>query len=273
MTVAFVLGGGGRWGAVEVGMLAALVDAQIAPDLIVGTSIGAVNGAIFGADPSAAGVERLEAAWSSLADSDVFTPRRRDQLRNLVRLAPSLMSSAPLEHWLAEHCAADSFDDLVVPFQCVAAPIERAAEVWFTSGSLRPALLASCSVPGLLPPTAIGDEHFYDGGLVNSVPISRAIECGATEIYILQVGRIEQRLSVPTRWFEAGLVAFEISRRHRFATVSDDVPSGVTVHLLPSGNVLRPSDRRQMKVTDFGDTANLIAGARRASTEYLAAGR
>ncbi|MGA9277825.1 patatin-like phospholipase family protein, partial [Ilumatobacter sp.] len=98
MSVAYVLGGGGRWGAVEVGMLSALADAGIRPDLIVGTSIGAINGAMFAADPTPSGIERLEQAWRDLAKSSALVPRRRDQLRNLVRLAPSLVTHGAFEH-------------------------------------------------------------------------------------------------------------------------------------------------------------------------------
>lgn len=271
MSVGFVLGGGGRWGAVEVGMLGALADSGVTPDLIVGTSIGAINGAMFAGDPTSAGVHRLERAWRSLDASSALVPRRRDQLRNLVRLAPSLITHDAFEDWLDEQLPARRFEDLQVPFECVAASIERAAETWFTEGPLVPALLASSSIPGLFPPVALGGEHFYDGGLVNSVPISRAIERGATTLYVLQVGRVEQSLSVPTRWYEAGLVAFEISRRHRFATLNDQLPDGVTLHLLPSGHTLEPDDRRQLNWSDFGDTDDLIHSARAATTTYLEA--
>lgn len=250
-------------------MLAALVDAEIAPDMIIGTSIGAVNGAMFAAEPTRTGIERLEAAWRDLAANSVLVPRKRDQFRNLVRLAPSLVGHAPFERWLEAQLPIDRFEDAVVPFECVAASIERAAEQWFDRGPLVPALLASASIPGVFPPVEIGGEHFYDGGLVNSIPISKAIERGARTIYVLQVGRVEQRLSVPKRWYEAGLVALEISRRHRFGTVRDDLPDDVDLHLLPSGHDLEPSDRRQLKWSDFSATDDLIGGARNATSRYL----
>ena len=269
MSVAFVLGGGGKWGAVEVGMLAALADAQITPDLIVGTSIGAVNGAMFAGDPTPAGIDHLERAWKSLTDSNVLVPRAHEQLRNLARLASSLVSHDAFAGWLATQLPVQQFEDLTTRFECVAASIERAAETWFSTGPLIPALLASSSIPGVFPPVEIDGEHFYDGGLVNSVPISRAIELGASTLYVLQVGRVEQRLEVPTRWYEAGLVAFEISRRHRFATLHEQLPDGVTVHLLPSGHTLEPDDRRQLRWSDFSATDELIDNARRATSDYL----
>lgn len=269
MSVAFVLGGGGRWGAVEVGMLRALAEAGVTADLIVGTSIGAINGAMFASDPTLAGIDRLERAWRSLADSALLAPRRRDQLRNLVRLAPSLVSHVSFRGWLDEQLPVRRFDELAIRFECVAASIERAAEHWFSSGPLTPALLASSSIPGVFPPVEICGEHYYDGGLVNSVPISRAIERGASTLHVLQVGRIEQPLTVPARWYEAGIVAFEISRRHRFATLHDQLPDGITVHLLPSGHTLEPDDRRQLKWNDFSSTDRLIDDAHAATAAYL----
>ncbi len=85
----------------------------------------------------------------------------------------------------------------MVEFQCVAASIERSAEQWFSSGSLVEPILASSSVPGLFPPVEIGGEHYIDGGIVNSIPVRRAFDLGATTIYVLQVGRIERKLTVP----------------------------------------------------------------------------
>ena len=91
-----------------------------------------------------------------------------------------------------------------MPFQCVAASIERAAAHWFCDGPIVPAVLASAAVPGLLPPVRIGDEHFFDGGLVHSIPVGRALAAGGRTVYVLHVGRIERPLAAcragPGRW-------------------------------------------------------------------------
>ena len=134
----------------------------------------------------------------------------------------------------------ENIEDLKVPFQCVAACIETASERWFTEGPLVDAVLASCSVPGILPPYRIGDEHFYDGGVVNSIPVNRAVQLGATEIYVLHVGRIERGLEAP-RWpWEVGLVAFEIARRHRFFGDMAALPDDIDVHVMPTGQEEAP---------------------------------
>ena len=267
--VAFVLGGGGRWGAVEVGMLRALVDAEIRPDVIVGTSIGAFNGAVFAADPTPAGIQTLIHLWSDVAASDLLGANLVDRVRTAARLRIALQDPAPLRDMLEHTLSARTFEELVVDFQCVAASIERAAEHWFTEGDLIDALLASAAVPTLFPPVEIDGEHFYDGGLVNSVPVDRAVELGATEIYVLQVGRLEQPLRAPTKFYEPALLAFEIARRHRFGTIRDRIPPGVELHILPSANDVEFDDRRQLKWTDLGETAKLVDGAYNASTTYL----
>ena len=237
--VAFVLGGGGLLGAHEVGMLAALAEEEIVPDVVLGTSIGAVNGALYAAEPGPAGVERLRAVWQ---DSEGLWSRSALQrLTTLARTRTYLQPFGEVRNRLASVLPVKRVEDLRVRFQCVAASIERAAEHWFTEGPLAEVVLASCAVPGVLPPVRIGEEHFIDGGIVNSIPVSRAVALGARTIYVLQVGRTEQPLK-PPRWpWEVGLVAFEIARRHRFANDLHSLPDGVELHVLPTGGSAAPA--------------------------------
>src|SRR6202035_941759 len=132
------------------------------------------------------------------------------------------------------------FADLELPFHCVAASIEHASARWFTAGAIVPAVLASCAVPGLLPPVEVDGEHYFDGGLVDSIPVGRAVSLGARHVYVLQVGRIESSLAVPRRPWEVGLVAFEIARRHRFHEEMSALPEHVRVHVLPTGGEQLP---------------------------------
>lgn len=267
---AFVLGGGGRWGAVEVGMLRALVEADIRPDVVLGTSIGAMNGAVFASDPGRSGIDQLVRLWDDVTDSGLLDANVWERIRNFARLKVAIQESQPLRELLDGSLPVDRIDDLEVPFQCVAASIERAAEHWFTSGPLVPALLASSAVPSLFPPVEIDGEHFYDGGLVNSVPVDRAFTLGATRVFVLQVGRVEQPLRPPTKFWEPALIAFEVARRHRFTSARDQTPDGVAVHMLPSGNDVEFDDPRQAKWSDMSETAHLITDAYEASHDYLA---
>ena len=134
------------------------------------------------------------------------------------------------------------FEDLPVTFGVCAASIERAAEHWFTSGPIVPAILASAAVPGLLPPAEVDGEHFLDGGLVNSIPVGRAVELGATRIFVLQVGRIDRPLKVPTRPWEVARVSFEVARRHRFMRDMATIPEGVEAHVLPAAGTSSRDD-------------------------------
>ncbi len=267
---AFVLGGGGRLGAAEVGMLRALLDADIVPDLVLGTSIGAINGAALAADPTPAGVDRLQDMWSRVERSGVFGGSIVDRVRHMAASRTSLHSNEPLRHLLDEVLGDVRIEDLGIRFECVAACIETSAATWFSSGPAVPSVLASSAVPGLLPPVELGGRHYLDGGIVDSIPVPRAIALGATTIHVLQVGRIEQPLTVPRRPHEVALVAFELARRHSFSTAMTSLPEGVAVHVLPTGGTgPRFNDLRQLRYNDFSDIESRIATAERATSRYL----
>jgi NTE family protein len=271
--VAFVLGGGGVLGAHEVGMLRALAESGVEPDLVLGTSIGAVNGAFYAADPTLSGVERLIELWrdQSWAERSAGATVRR--LGTLARSGTHLQSLEEMRTRLSQLLPVDRVEELRVPFQCVAASIERAAEHWFETGSLADVVLASCAVPGILPPVPIEGEHFIDGGIVNSIPVSRAVGLGARRIYVLQVGRLEQPLK-PPRWpWEVGLVAFEVARRHRFAHDLHSLPGDVELHVLPTGGSAAPAYNNltgQLRVGRAMRTVQQqITSAYEASLRYL----
>src|SRR5690606_5337183 len=130
---AFVLGGGGRLGAAEVGMLRALLDADIVPDVVLGTSIGAINGAALAADPTPAGVDRLQAMWSRVERSGVFGGSIVDRVRHMAAHRTSLHSNEPLRHLLDEVLGDARIEDLAIRFECVASCIETSAAAWFSS--------------------------------------------------------------------------------------------------------------------------------------------
>src|SRR5437667_164935 len=144
--VAYVLGGGGDLGANEVGMLRALLERAILPDLIVGSSIGAINGAAIAAEPSLQMLDRLEAVWRRLGKERIFDSPFRIA-STLIRERTHLNTGLPLRRLLDRLLPVRTFEELAVPFQCVAACIERAAEHWFTEGCLIDAIVASSAVP------------------------------------------------------------------------------------------------------------------------------
>jgi NTE family protein len=271
--IAFVLGGGGLLGAYEVGMLRALVEAEVEPDLIVGTSVGAVNGAMFASAPGGEVVDRLESMWSRLSDDDIFGGSALRRVSTLARTRTHTHSSEPLRDLLASTLGEGRLiEDLPVRFQCVAASIERAAEHWFERGPVVEAVMASSAVPGVLPPVEIAGEHYFDGGLVHSIPIGRAVALGARTVYVLHVGRVERPLQPPSRPWEVAMVAFEIARRHRFAADMAAVPENVTVHVLPTGDPEPPTyaDLSALRYRDTSRVTERIQLAQHSAADYLA---
>jgi NTE family protein len=268
---AVVLGGGGVLGAVQVGMLRGLLEAGVRPDLVLGTSVGAINGAVLAAVPAEEVADRLEALWRSPEAAEVFAAGAVARLRELARSRTAAHSPAPLRRALVAQLGDRRIEDLPVPFGCCAACIEDAAEHWFDRGPLLTAVLASAAVPGLLPPVAVDGRHYLDGGLVNSIPLGRAVELGATTVFVLQVGRVEQPLHPPRRPWEVAAVAFEIARRHRFARDLGAVPPGVVVHVLPAGEGAAPrwDSREALRYRDTTAIDRRIAAAHLASADYL----
>ena len=266
--VAFALGGGGVLGAHEVGMLQALFEADIRPDLVVGTSVGAINGAMVAADPSAETIARLEQLWTGIGNSDVFGGSIAAQVSTLVRTRTHLHANTALRRLLHQHLKVTRIEEMAVPFQCVAASIEKAGAHWFSDGPIIEAVLASTAVPGLLPPVEIDGEHFLDGGLVHSIPVGRAVTLGAKTIYVLHVGRIEEPLTPPSSPLQVGLIAFEIARRHRFVEEMRALPDDVTVHVLPSGGPPK-ADLSQLRYRDFSKVHERIGRAHAATRTYL----
>jgi NTE family protein len=268
VTTAFVLGGGGLLGAHEVGMLRALAEAGIRPDLVVGTSIGAVNGAFVAADPEGA-AGRLTDLWRGESLGVVFSETLLGRAVRLARSGTHLHAIEPLRKLLGDKLPVEDFADLQLPFHCVAASIEHATARWFSRGPVVPAVMASCAVPGLLPPVEIDGQHYFDGGLVDSIPVGRAVALGARVVYVLQVGRIESPLPVPTRPWEVGLVAFEIARRHRFHEEIAAVPEGVQVHVLPTGGDRLPPGLGQFRYRGKNKVSASIDRAYAATARYL----
>lgn len=270
-TTAFVLGGGGVLGAVEVGMLRALFERGITPDLVLGTSVGALNGAMVARDPTEAVIERMLDLWRSANESgrEVYGDKPLRTMRRAVATGTHIYSAEPLKKRLVEELGDLTFEELPVRFQVCAASIERAAEHWFDSGPVVDAVVASAAVPGLLPPAKVGDEHYLDGGIVNSIPLGRAVQLGATRVFVLQVGRIDRPLTVPRRPWEVARVSFEIARRHRFNRELAELPDDVECHILPARGTSSRDDSL-FGTRDFSSVEARIQQTYEACRDHLA---
>lgn len=266
---AFVLSGGGNLGAVQVGMLRALAEAGVVPDLIVGCSVGAINGAGFAAEPSLLGVERLDRIWGRLSDGDpelMPSSRFMHAAAQMARKGEAIHDPDRLARLLEEELAADTFDQLTVPFTCVATELETADEYWFDTGRLIPALLASAALPAVYPARSYIGRTFIDGGVLREIHIEKAVELGATDIYVLHVGHLDERNSAVQRPFDAAVRAYWIARRFRMSEDLRRLPDWCTLHLLPAGSNPR------MRFDDFSHGRELGRLAYRASREYLRTG-
>ncbi|WP_158754935.1 patatin-like phospholipase family protein [Dyella sp. S184] len=184
---AFVLAGGGSLGAVEVGMLQALLDWGETPAFLVGASAGAINAAYFAADPTCAGADKLERLWCALRRQDVFPFNLRSVL-GLLRRRDYLVESDALRRLLERHLPYRRLEEAAMPIHIVASDMLTGHEVLLSSGSVIDAVLASTAIPGVFPPVQIDARLLVDGGVANNTPISTAVKLGATRIIVLPTG-------------------------------------------------------------------------------------
>ena len=267
---AWVLGGGGLRGAAEVGMAKALVEKGMQPDLIVGTSVGSINGAVLAAAPVERSVKSLTEMWETMAATSVFRESLPSRVRNLINHWTHLHSNEPLKHLIEEWVPYQKLEDAYVTFECVAACIETSSEEWFHHGSVTDAILASCALPGVLPPVEVNGRHYIDGGVVNSIPVSRAVDLGATEIFVLHVGHIDDPLKVPRHPWDVAMVSFEIARRHRFHSEVERPRDDVAIHVMPTGKPPgRYNDLAKLRYSNAKPIRATIEAAEIASREFL----
>jgi NTE family protein len=261
--VAFVLSGGGNLGALQVGMLRALSEHGIVPDIVLGCSVGAMNGAAYALEPTLAGVDRLEEHWRT--GISVMPSSRLPSVLQLIRKGESLHSGDSLRRGLETLLGATRrFEDLELPFECVAAEVETAEEHWFHEGYLVPAVMASAALPAVFPVVTIEGRRYVDGGVVDNVPISRAVELGCREIYVLHVGRHGRPDAEIRRPIDAALQAYWVARNGRFARDLAALPDGVEAVILPPGR------RPELRYDDFSHTPELIAQGYENSMAFLA---
>ncbi len=193
---AFVFAGGGSLGAVEVGMLRALVQSGVQPDFVVGSSVGAINAVHFAADPTPEGVERLDRIWRTVRRQDVFpvTPVSAI-LRTLMRRG-SLVAQTALRRLLQRHLPGQQLEDTRLPCHIIATDLLAGTEVRLSAGPTVDALLASTAIPGIFLPVCRDGRHLVDGAVTSNTPIGTAVDLGASRVVVLPTG-IACALSAP----------------------------------------------------------------------------
>ena len=178
--VALVLSGGGVCGAAQVGAAHVLERRGFAPDLIVGTSVGALNGVVAAAFPHEA-ASLLDQMWTRLRRRDAF-PINRSRSR------ASIFDDRGLRNLIARAGLPSDIEQLTVPFTAVAMDLASGGEVLLDHGDLESALLASAAIPGVLPPVERGGLQLVDGAAVACVPVRAAVVQGAASVVVLSAG-------------------------------------------------------------------------------------
>ncbi|HSA70163.1 MAG TPA: patatin-like phospholipase family protein [Burkholderiales bacterium] len=187
MSTAFVLAGGGSIGAVQVGMLRELLAHGVTPDLVVGSSVGAINGAYLAGAPGLEGVQRLETIWRDLQRRQVFPITWRSMMGAITRRS-SLVDPGGLRRLLEAHLPYEELERAAIPLHVVATDLLVGSLVKLSSGSAVDAVLASCAIPGAFPPVRIGERYLVDGAVASNTPIRVAMELGATRLVVLPSG-------------------------------------------------------------------------------------
>ncbi|WP_216208549.1 patatin-like phospholipase family protein [Amycolatopsis aidingensis] len=261
--VGFVLGGGGSLGAMQVGMLRALAEAGIGADLIVGTSVGSLNGAVLArsGEHSASG---LEAIWARMTRDEAFPGGVLSQVRTLRHTRTHLFPNTGLAAIIDDHLGAGTrFEDLAIPLGVVSTDVHTGEPVLLRSGALRPALLASCAIPGIYPPVPHAGSLHYDGGLVANVPMRQALAMGARSLVVLDCAFPGHLPAQPRTFAEVMMFTAMISMRNQAALEAPMVAAEAPVVYLPGPAPVRLSP------LDFGRTGELTTESYQAASSYL----
>lgn len=181
-SVAIALSGGGARGAVQVGMLRALIERGIMPDMVIGASAGAVNGAWYALHPDR--LDALEGVWLSLTRRGVFPGTIAHNAYNFMRHG-HVHRSTSWQRILRNSFGEERIEDAPVPLTLLTVRLADGEVIRFQSGTVVPVLMASTAVPGLFPPQRLNGDIHVDGAVVEFLPIPTAVDMGATRIYAL----------------------------------------------------------------------------------------
>jgi NTE family protein len=185
VTVAFAMSGGANLGPMQAGTLLALAEADIRPDLLVGTSVGALNAAFLSTRPGVEGARALRTAWSTLRRKEAFRFNPLAVLAGFVGLRDALVSARHLGALIGQWVEVERIEDARVPFAATATDALTGEPVVLRSGDVVRALTASTAIPGLLPPVLVEGRWLVDGSLSANVPVTQAQDLGADEVYLI----------------------------------------------------------------------------------------
>lgn len=263
-----MLSGGGNLGAAQVGGLVALLEAGIRPDIVVGCSVGALNGTFLAADPTLAQAEALAEVWKALTSGSVFATTRRRQLSNVVRGRDHILENDGLRVLIRRLSPVTDLADCCVPVQVVTTDLDTGAPAWFATGPVEDVLAASAALPGLFSPVELDGHLHVDGGVLEPLPVSRALDLGAAVTYVLDVTAGTAASGVrdgrrPRSALEVLVRSFEVSRVAHTPAPETLARPGQEVVVVPL------TETAGLDLRDFSQTAALIDDSRAVASRFL----
>ena len=269
MSTAFVLSGGASLGAMQVGMLRALYKRGITPNLLVGTSAGALNAAFVASRPqTVTTANQLARAWIGMQREEIFPVALRTFFGGVSSRHDHLVPDRGLRRVLRGLIDIESLEHAAIPLHVVAFDVLGGREVLLSEGPAVEALLAAAAIPGVLPPVPWGDQRLVDGGVVNNTPISHAVEAGAERVYVLPTSTGRGALERPHRGAaDAAIHALSLLLDVRLAADIARYAGEVELIVLPAVNA------RGVQPTDFTQARGLIDDAFASATAALSAAR
>ena len=259
------MAGGGSLGAVEVGMLRALLAWGENPDFVVGASAGAINGAFFASDPTPKGVARLTDIWCALTRRDLF-PLSFGNLFGLLTGRNHLFDHGGLRRLLETHLPYRKLEEAAIPIHVVASDLVTGDEVLLSSGTAVEAVLASAAIPGVFPPVLVDGRLLVDGGVANNTPISSAVRLGATRVLVLPTGFACALRQVPSNAIARAMHALNLLVVRQLLNDIERYSDTIELHVVPS---LCPLD---ISPYDYSGSAALIDRAAVTTRAWLEGG-
>jgi NTE family protein len=246
-------------------MLEALYERGIAPDFLVGTSVGAINAAFVASRPQSSPTAReLGRVWRDLQREDVFPVSLSALVGGVCGRRDHLVPDRELRRLIRKYVELDDLADAPIPLHVIAFDLLDGSEVRLSEGPAVDAVAASASIPGIFPPVAIGERRLIDGGVVNNTPISHAIELGAERIYVLPTQAPDDRPArVPTSALDAAIQGLHLLVGCRLEADLARYSAEAEVILLPAPNA------GCVQPTSFEHSHRLIADARAAVRRAL----
>lgn len=267
MTTAFVLAGGGSLGAVQVGMLQALAARDIRPDLLIGTSVGALNAAYLaghGTDENA--LAGLADIWARLQRRDVFPLHPARLGAAALGRAPSLCPDGALRRLVREHLAFDRIQDAALALHVVATDLRSGEQVLLSQGDPVEAVLASAAIPAVFPSVRIGDRDLVDGGVAEHAGVFQAVALGAEVIYLLPTGYACALQAPPATALASALHALTLLIEQRLIAEVAHFAEHTDLRVLP------PLCPLPVSSIDFSQGARLVERGRAATERWMDSG-